>query len=129
VGYDSTAVDIFASVQQSMIYADSASHYFAQISNPCFRPALSVEEDHSNPLNLSVFPNPLHRGDWLHIAYPGREMEALSVVSINGQTVFKKVERQKENTEIMLPPLSPGLYVISLTMADGTVFHEKLLLR
>lgn len=74
--------------------------------------------------NIKMYPNPVSDKLYLNSANP---MKVVEVTSIDGKINFRRVFNSALNSEIDLSDMSPGLYVIKVTMDSGDVYSEPLI--
>lgn len=68
------------------------------------------------PLRMSVSPNPANTATILTVNLPDSEGASLRLLSITGRTLLT-VSATGENTQLQLPELRPGLYLLEATSA------------
>ena len=75
-----------------------------------------------DPLNEVVFyPNPVR--EKLMIENPERRYTAVEMLSMNGQVLWQK-KLTGEKTEVHLPAVSSGMYLIRFTGPGGAVIRK-----
>ena len=104
----------FASaVACSTIVATSIPSYFTVCSGPLSVPA-------ENPETFSVYPNPVSSGGMLKLNLPSGA-ESVQMMSADGKIILQSVMNGETSMELSVGTLAPGLYLLSVTRADGSV--------
>ena len=87
-----------------------------------------IGENPSNGIVLSVYPNPA--GDVVSINFAqDTECQSVKIYSLDGRLMqtFQETSLQTANqTTLDISGLTAGVYVMKLTMADGTVLTERI---
>ncbi len=76
---------------------------------------------------LSFFPNPANTAASLTVNLPDSEDATLRLLSITGRTLLT-ISATGENTQLQLPELEPGLYLLEATSAEQKTV-KRLMLR
>lgn len=76
----------------------------------------------NSDVRLRVFPNPVQRELYVE---SDNEIRRITISNSVGYT-FKNIELRDYTTTINVDNLTPGLYVVKVTLADGKTFTQKL---
>ena len=88
----------------------------------------AVEEDELEAVCL--FPNPIERGQVLHLGSNIHRFDAVVICDLFGRTVFSVVGDTIDGYAFTLPDdLSQGCYIVKLMRNGGVVKYEKLLVK
>lgn len=80
----------------------------------------SIAENNENPGHTKIFPNPFHEN--INIESE-KEVLQLDLLSTDGRIVHTA----KRTTNLLLPDLTSGLFLLKITYVDGSTFTKKLL--
>ncbi|MGC4041364.1 MAG: T9SS type A sorting domain-containing protein [Flavobacterium sp.] len=75
--------------------------------------------------DFSISPNPSN--DKIQISSSGIEFVKVSIVSIDGKTIFESTLDKTTSTEINVNNYANGVYIVSIVSAQGQLFTKKLL--
>ncbi len=75
---------------------------------------------------MSFFPNPANTASALTINLPDSEEATLRLLSITGRTLLT-ISTTGENTQLQLPELEPGLYLLEATSAERKTVKRVML--
>ncbi|NBC06285.1 MAG: T9SS type A sorting domain-containing protein, partial [Bacteroidetes bacterium] len=79
---------------------------------------------------FSIFPNPTDGAVQIEIDELETPLRNIVVFDLNGRKVFSNETINKTGTHsFQLDDLSPGLYVVSITLKDGRVVSKKVAIR
>lgn len=100
---------------------DSADVIIEVIEKPVFIPHLHAEE-------ITIYPNPVH--DRMYVTVRNALYTSLKVSLLNylGQEVLATEAAGDENMDIQLPDLSPGTYLLKISLDDRKQFVRKVLI-
>ena len=87
----------------------------------------AVEEEMET---VSLFPNPIERGQMLHLGGNIHQFDAVVLCDLYGRTVYRAAGNTLDNHAITLPEnLSQGCYIVKLMRNGAAVKYEKLLVK
>lgn len=76
-------------------------------------------------LNLLVSPNPTHNRVMLDFEMPKSDTMSISVQNLDGQSVLEKVnlyfDKGNNQYELNVSTLKRGIYIVTVTIGDGTI--------
>lgn len=75
---------------------------------------------------MSFFPNPANTASALTVNLPDNEEATLRLLSITGRTLLT-ISATGENTQLQLPELEPGLYLLEATSAERKTVKRVML--
>ena len=79
---------------------------------------------------VCLFPNPVERGQTLHVSGTIDNFDAVVICDLNGRTLLKATGNQVGGFAIMLPSdLAQGCYIVKLMNNGNVVKYEKLLVK
>jgi len=92
-----------------------------------------VKVDLSNKSQMSLFPNPLRRGEELRINLEGIKEDVLIVIrDAKGQEFFSKAEIHFEENQLVAIPIDvdipAGLYIVTAS-SENQIYSQKLLVK
>ena len=92
-----------------------------------------VKVDLSNKSEMSLFPNPLRRGEELKINLGGIKEDVLIVIrDAKGQEFYSKAEIHIENNQLIAVPIDAnipaGMYIVTAS-SENQIYSQKLLIR
>ena len=115
------------------IYADYQHNRNPFVDHPEYArmiwdPNWSINEDLNEPVYL--FPNPIERGQTLHISGNMSQFDAVAVCDLSGRTVLKATGNQVGDFAVTLPAnLAKGCYIVKLMRNGVVVKYEKLFVK
>ena len=87
----------------------------------------SVEE---NATAVCLFPNPVERGQTLHVSGNGNAFDGVVICDLSGRTMLKATGNAVGDFAVTLPSeMAKGCYIVKLMRGDAVVRFEKLLVR
>jgi hypothetical protein len=92
-----------------------------------------VKVDLSNKIQMSLFPNPLRRGEELKINLEGIKEDVLIVIrDAKGQEFYSKAEIHYEDNQLVAIPIDvnipAGLYIVTAS-SENQIYSQKLLVK
>ena len=79
---------------------------------------------------VSLFPNPIERGQMLHLGGNIHRFDAIVICDLFGRTVFSVAGNAAEEHAITLPDdMARGCYIVKLMRNGAVVKYEKLLVK
>ncbi|RZS93807.1 T9SS type A sorting domain-containing protein [Aquimarina brevivitae] len=88
------------------------------------------DEDEEGPFRISVYPNPVQNQFSLQIAAKSNSETTLQIFSILGQQKYvAQLAKGTHNFSVSNLGLSAGIYIIKLSMRDGTTVEKKLVVQ
>jgi len=77
-----------------------------------------------------LFPNPVERGQTLHLSGNTHQFDAVVICDLCGHTIFKATGRPVGDFAVALPEDMPqGCYIVKLMRNNSVVKYEKLLVK
>ena len=77
-----------------------------------------------------LFPNPIGRGQTLHVSGNMNQFDAIVVCDLCGRTLLKATGQRKGGHDFTLPDdLAQGCYIVKLMRNNAVVKYEKLLVK
>ena len=77
-----------------------------------------------------LFPNPVERGQTLHLSGNTHQFDAVVICDLCGHTIFKATGRPVGDFAVALPDDMPqGCYIVKLMRNNSVVKYEKLLVK
>jgi hypothetical protein len=103
--------------------SESADYGYAEIEAPVIT-GVETQDD----LMLSVFPNPVQKGQQVTIEMKTALAGTLSLFNVSGQAVGSKQVRNQKQTVINIPQSASGYHLIKFQAGDKT-WSKKVLVR
>ena len=109
----------------------SGSTFLAQI-NPCEGCSSSqsrnnaYKKDDREGAQLQLYPNP--SSDYIKIDTPGTSINSITVVSLDGKTVFSG-QNLPEGFVLDVTGYIKGIYAAAIETSDGKTYNEKIVVR
>ncbi len=80
--------------------------------------------------SVFLFPNPVERGQSLHVSGNGDAFDAVAICDLTGRTLLKAIGNQVGELTVALPDgLAQGCYIVKLMRNGSVVKYEKLLVK
>jgi hypothetical protein len=120
---------------QGMI--DSHSHsllYYKKGTEECGNPLdpgvlLAIDDPVSNnPIQFRIVPNPAKDACTIELSGGAILPCSLEINSLIGKTMLKEAINM-QNTQILIPALPPGIYIVRLTNGQGMTISQKLIVQ
>ena len=90
-------------------------------------PNWNVEEEQAA---VFLFPNPIHRGQALHLSGNAQQFDAVAICDLCGRTVLKAAGNAVGDFAVTIPSdFSRGCYIVKLMCNGNVVKYEKLLVK
>ena len=90
-------------------------------------PNWNVEEEQAG---VFLFPNPIHRGQALHLSGNAQQFDAVAICDLCGRTVLKAAGNAVGDFAVTIPSdFSRGCYIVKLMCNGNVVKYEKLLVK
>ena len=72
---------------------------------------------------VDVYPNPV-TGNLLNIDLHSLKSDQISIVDMLGNTVFRSVQQNSGLTQLQLPGLNSGIYILKVSTQQGLVTRK-----
>lgn len=100
----------------------------AEYARMIWDPTGQVVEENQGALHL--FPNPIERGQVLHLSGNANQFDAVAICDLCGRTIFKATGSAVGDFAVTLPAdFNRGCYIVKLMRNGNVVKYEKLLVK
>ena len=119
--------------RNNAIYNDYQHNRNPFVDHPEYAPMIWDPDWHvvgENHEAVFLFPNPINRGEVLHLSGNARQFDAVAICDLCGRTVLKATGNTVGEFAITLPAdFSKGCYIVKLMCNGAVVKYEKLLVK
>ena len=119
--------------RNNVIYTDYQHNRNPFVDHPEYArmiwdPTWQVVEENQGALHL--FPNPIERGQTLHLSGNAHQFDAVAICDLCGRTIFKATGSAVGDFAVTLPAdFNRGCYIVKLMRNGSVVKYEKLLVK
>ena len=90
-------------------------------------PVITIDDLHKPKMDILIYPNPSN--NLLKIKIDGRlSIESVIIYDLLGSVVITELLRPREELELDLKGLKPGLYLVKIKGEDGEGITKKLII-